>query len=113
MLNESFWAEQHREYVRLLGLAHLSPGAQAKIDLSGLIQATLLEAHQQVPASLCDVETGLPWLRRVFLNNLLDALRARRAKRRDMRRERSLDDPIEESASRLECYLNPHYSPRT
>lgn len=102
---ETFWAEQHRDYLRLLGLAQLSPAAQAKIDLSGVIQATMLEAHQSEPLATTDGEQQLPWLRRVFLNNLLDAIRKRRTKKRDMRRELSIDDPIEQSASRLEIYL--------
>ncbi len=105
MTDETFWAERHRDYLRLLGLAQLSPGAQAKIDLSGVIQATMLEAHQHDQLATTGGEQQLPWLRRAFLNNLLDALRQRRAMRRDMRRERPLDDPIKQSASRLERYL--------
>lgn len=105
MNTESLWAERHRDYLRLLGLAQLSPAAHAKIDLSGVIQATMLEAHQNESLAISEAEQQLPWLRRVFLNNLLDALRQRCAKRRDMRRERSLDDPIRQSASRLETYL--------
>lgn len=105
MVEKLFWAERYRDYLRLLGLAQLSPGAQAKIDLSGVIQATMLEAHQNVSLATTPGDQELPWLRRVFLNNLLDALRMRKAKRRDMRRERRLDDPIEQSASRLETYL--------
>ena len=102
---ETFWAEQHRDYLRLLGLAQLSPEAQTKVDLSGVIQATMLEAHQSELVATADDGQSLPWLRRVFLNNLLDAIRKRRTKKRDMRRELSIDDPIEQSASRLEIYL--------
>lgn len=105
MLDENFWAERHRDYLRLLGVARLSPGAQGKIDLSGVIQATMLEAHQHDATATINDEQKLPWLRRVFLNNLLDALRTRCAKRRDIRRERPLNDPVRESASRLETYL--------
>lgn len=105
MIEEDFWAERHRDYLRLLGLAQLSPGAQAKIDLSGVIQTTMLEARQNENLAKPGAQQQLPWLRRVFLNNLLDALRKRRARRRDMRREVSLDDPVEQSASRLEIYL--------
>ncbi len=102
MSDETFWAERHRDYLRLLGLAQLSPGAQKKVDLSGVIQATMLEAHQNEQHVTNGGEHQLPWLRRVFLNNLLDDLRQRRAKKRDMRRERSLDEPIGRSVSRLE-----------
>ncbi len=110
MTDQTFWAEQYRDYLRLLGLAQLSPGAQPKIDLSGVIQATMLEAYQDQPLASIGDEQQLPWLRRVFLNNLLDALRKHRAKRRDMRRERPLDDPIEQSACRLESYLQSEES---
>ena len=105
MSDNPFWAERYRDYLRLLGLAQLSPAAQAKIDLSGVIQETMLEAHQKEHLTTTDCEQQLPWLRRVFLNNLLDALRQRRTKKRDLRREFSLNDAIEQSASRLELYL--------
>lgn len=105
MSDETFWAERHRDYLRLLGLTQLAPGAQAKVDLSGVIQETMLEAHHEEQLATAEREQQLPWLRRVFLNNLLDALRKRRAQKRDMRREHSLNDPVEESASRLESYL--------
>jgi RNA polymerase sigma-70 factor (ECF subfamily) len=105
MNTEITWAERHRDYLRLLGLAQLSPAAHAKIDLSGVIQATMLEAYQNESLAISEAEQQLPWLRRVFLNNLLDAVRQRCAKRRDMRRELSIDDPLRQSASRLETYL--------
>lgn len=105
MSNDTFWAERHRDYLRMLGMAQLSPGVHVKIDLSGVIQTTMLEAYQNEKLAATDVELQLPWLRRVFLNNLLDAVRERRAKKRDMQRERALDNAIDHSASRLEIYL--------
>ena len=98
------WAEKHRDYLRLLGLAQLAGEVRAKIDLSGVIQVTMLEASQQEPPNL-NANQQLPWLRRVFLNNLLDELRKLRAQRRDIQRERSLEEPIEQSATRLKKYL--------
>lgn len=69
------WAEKHRDYLRLLGLTQLAGKVRAKVDLSGVIQVTMLEASQQETPNMMDANQQLPWLRRVFLNNLLDELR--------------------------------------
>ncbi len=105
MTTTTFWAEQHREYLRILGLAQLTPGVQDKVDLSGVIQATMLEACQDENTNDWQPNQRLPWLRRVFLNNLLDALRRQRAGIRDMRREVSIDDPFGTSAAQIQTYL--------
>jgi RNA polymerase sigma-70 factor (ECF subfamily) len=84
----------------------LSPRLQGKVDLSGVVQQTLLEAyqardrlHQQSPDRLA------AWLRRVLANNLRDEIRKLGAAARDVAREHSLDAALKESSCRLQAWL--------
>jgi RNA polymerase sigma-70 factor (ECF subfamily) len=79
-----------------------------KVDLSGVVQQTLLEAHQGLKAhprpERSDAETTA-WLRSILSHNLADVLRRLTARKRDVRLERSLDAALDQSASRLEQWL--------
>ncbi|MCO6042712.1 RNA polymerase sigma factor [Aeoliella sp. ICT_H6.2] len=105
---------QYRDYLALLGRLQLDPMLQAKVDVSGVVQATMLEACESDWASLEELDK-LPWLRRVFSNNLLDEIRKFRTEARDVRRERRLSHRVDQSASRLQMWLkseNPSPSHR-
>jgi RNA polymerase sigma-70 factor (ECF subfamily) len=98
--------EPYREYLHLLGRLHVSPWLQAKIDLSGIVQLTLLEAHRGLDQLRGKDETQkAAWLRRILVNNLADAFRKLAADKRDVRRERSLDAALSQSSARLEAFL--------
>jgi len=99
------WARD-REYLLFLAEAQIGPAWRAKLDLSGIVQQSLLEAHQaesQVAGRI--PEQRLAWLRRILANNLADEMRKLHTEMRDVRRERSLDLEIERSAVRLEVWL--------
>jgi RNA polymerase sigma-70 factor, ECF subfamily len=97
--------ERWRDYLCLLARVQVDPRLAGKIDLSGVVQQTLLEAFQQpVPPGRAGQET--PWLRRIILaNNLADALRKLHAGKRDIGRERSLEAALDASSARLEAWL--------
>jgi RNA polymerase sigma-70 factor (ECF subfamily) len=98
--------ERYREYLRLLARLNLDPRLQGKIDPSGIVQQTLLEAHlakQQLGHLPAD--QLLAWLMRVLAHNLQDEIRKIRADKRDARREKSLQAAIENSSLRLEALL--------
>ena len=67
--------EGFREYLRLLARLQLRPNLSGRIDLSGVVQQTLLEA--------CEAGSGFPpspaqqaaWLRRALAHNLIDEIR--------------------------------------
>lgn len=96
--------DQYRDYLALLGRLQLDDQLQAKVDVSGVVQATMLEACTSDWSALAEKER-LPWLRRIFSNNLLDEIRKFRTDARDFRRERSLSQHMERSASRVQVWL--------
>jgi RNA polymerase sigma-70 factor (ECF subfamily) len=98
--------ERYRQYLRLLAGAQIDPRLMGKIDLSGIVQQTLLEAHQakeQIKDEPSDKR--LAWLRRVLVHNLADEIRKLKSGKRDARREQSLQAAIERSSVRLEAWL--------
>lgn len=97
---------QFREYLSILARLQVEPRMQSKVDLSGVVQQTMLEAHQDQDR-LRGQSDGqrVAWLRRILLNNLADELRKQHAAKRDVNLVRSLDVALEDSASRLEQWL--------
>jgi RNA polymerase sigma-70 factor (ECF subfamily) len=96
--------EKYREYLGLLGRMQLDERLLGKVDVSGVVQLTLLEASQSQWADL-DYEARVRWLRRIFADNLLDEIRKFRTQARDVEREQPLERAMEQSASRLNQWL--------
>jgi RNA polymerase sigma-70 factor (ECF subfamily) len=95
-----------RDYLSALARAQLDPRLQAKIDLSGVVQQTLLEAYQKRSEFRADHPAQeLAWLRRILANNLADELRKLAAGKRELARERSLEQALDESSARLQAWL--------
>jgi RNA polymerase sigma-70 factor (ECF subfamily) len=105
--------ERFRAYLGLLARLEVAPRLRDKVDLSGVVQQTLLEAHQGLRdfsrSSRTDAET-VAWLRSILSHNLADVLRKLKAGKRDVRREWSLDDALDFSASRVERWLAANQS---
>ena len=87
-----------REYLGLLARHEVSPRLRSAIDLSGVVQQTLLDAHRAPPRPRTEAETAA-WLRAVFRNNLADEVRRRGAGKRAAGRERPLDPSDEGPAA--------------
>jgi RNA polymerase sigma-70 factor (ECF subfamily) len=98
--------ERFREYLRLLAGLQIDPRLQGKIDLSGVVQQTLLEAYQAFEQfKTMDDGQRTAWLRRVLANNLTDEVRRLGRASRNVRLERSLEAALESSSACLERFL--------
>ena len=62
--------ERYRDYLHLLARLQLDSRLRGKIDLSGVVQQTLLEAYRSGRRGQA---APLAWLRRILANNLGDA----------------------------------------
>jgi RNA polymerase sigma-70 factor (ECF subfamily) len=98
--------ERYREYLCLLARLQLDGRLRGKVDLSGVVQQTLLEAHQAL-ARVPQDRHGLTaaWLRHILANNLRDEVRKFATAARDAGRERSLEAALDASSSRLDAWL--------
>jgi RNA polymerase sigma-70 factor (subfamily 1) len=96
----------YRGYLRVLAQVELGRRLQSKVDPSDIVQQSLLEAHQDLAALKGRTEAELvAWLRTILARNLLNTARDFAAQKRDIRRERSLVQQLDDSAARLERFL--------
>jgi RNA polymerase sigma-70 factor (ECF subfamily) len=98
--------ERYRNYLRLLARVQLGSRPGVRIDPSDLVQQTLLEAYQKRDQfrGRNDAERA-GWLRMILARNVADALRAQGRLKRDVSRERSLEQELAESSARLGSWL--------
>jgi RNA polymerase sigma-70 factor (ECF subfamily) len=98
--------ERYRDYLRCLADASLDRRLQGKVDLSGVVQQTLFEAHVAHGEVVNQPSVQQKaYLRRALANNLNDEIRKLHTGKRDVRRERSLEAAIEQSSVNLEVLL--------
>ncbi len=115
MTEGDFWLqplERFRAYLRLLARTRFPALLQAKIDPSDLVQQTLLNAHRaagQFHGQTLEQQTA--WLRQIFANTLVNAVREFTSAGRDVALERSLQASLDESSLRLEAWLSSDHTP--
>ena len=99
--------EQWQAYLRLLARwTTLAAPLRAKVDLSGVVQQTWLEAYQKMAEvqQMGEAERAV-WLQRAFAHNLNDEIGRFRTQGRDVEREQSLEAAVEDSSARLMAFL--------
>ncbi len=97
--------ERFRGYLRLLARVQLRAIPESKVDLSGVVQQTLWEAHRGLNSYAVAPGQWSAWLRTILAHNLRDEVRRVSAACRDVRRERSIEELLDESSARLESWL--------
>src|SRR5262245_40629931 len=97
--------EGFREYLRLLARLQLRANLAGKIDLSGVVQQTLLEAYQARDSFPSSAAQQAAWLRRALANNLTDEIRRLGSRGQQRVEEQSLEQALETSSARVEAWL--------
>lgn len=98
--------EKYRPYLLLLAQVRLGSGLAHKLEPSDIVQESLLQAHRARDQYRGQTDAELAgWLRQILARQLAHSLRDLRRGKRDVRRERSLDDALEASAVRLDAWL--------
>jgi RNA polymerase sigma-70 factor (ECF subfamily) len=98
--------EPYRDYLRVLARLRLGAQLRGKLDASDLVQQTVLLAHANRDQFRGATEAEWRgWLRSILANALAAAAREFETAARDLRRERSLEDELEQSSARLEGLL--------
>ena len=98
--------ERYRAFLQTLVRAQADHRLNGKVDLSGVVQQTLLEAEGAADQwRAWPTAQRVAWLRRVLANNLTDELRRVRAQSRDAGREWSIEQNLIESSARLGVLL--------
>jgi RNA polymerase sigma-70 factor (ECF subfamily) len=97
---------RYRNYLRFLARLQFDPRLRGKLDPSDVVQQTLLEAVAKKEQFRGGTEAEyLAWLRRMLIHNLADALRAFRQAKRDLGRERAIEEALQNSSARLAASL--------
>src|SRR5262245_38975505 len=91
--------ENYRVYLQLLARQHLDQRLRGKLDSSDTVQQALLHAPQSRDQVRC--ETGaerVAWLRQILARCMGNALRDFTREKRDVGRERSVEEALNESS---------------
>jgi RNA polymerase sigma-70 factor (ECF subfamily) len=98
--------ERFRSYLLLLARMKLDRKLGGKLDASDIVQQTLLEAHEALDSFRGDDSAAqAAWLRKILAHDLANAARDLTRAKRDVRKERSLQADLDNSASQLEGWL--------
>lgn len=94
-----------RGYLRVLAGMQLDPLLQSRIDPSDIVQQTFLQAHRALSQFRGKTDAELAgWLRQILANELARQMRDHRRDKRDIQRERSLQQAVEASSLRWEQF---------
>jgi len=98
--------ERYRDYLLMLARLQLRQQLRNRLDPSDLVQQTLLDAHAKWNQFRGQNSAELAgWLRQILARNLIDASKRHGQAKRDVARERSLEDALETSSLHLGSWL--------
>ncbi|MAT68224.1 MAG: hypothetical protein CMJ58_01740 [Planctomycetaceae bacterium] len=95
-----------RNYLRFLAETQLDRRLRRRIDPSDIVQETMLKAYAAWSSFRGDGNCQrAAWLRQILLREVLHAVRAERAAKRDVAREQHFDHLLDQSSERIESWL--------
>ena len=103
--------QRYRGYLLMLAELQLDPRLRGKLDPSDIVQQSMVQAYEAWDQLRgVSPEERLAWLKRIVARNVLHALRDFRRAKRDVCREFSLEQAVDDSSARLECWLSARQS---
>ncbi len=106
-VNDDQDLNRFRAYLRCLAEVGLGPAFQSKLDPSDVVQETFLEAYQSLEQFRGHTDGELAaWLRQILQTRLGNTLRDLRRDKRDLRREYSLEQALDNSSAKLVAVLH-------
>lgn len=101
---ENLW--RYQPYLKMLARMQMRRAYQSKVDQSDLVQQSLMQAVQAIDQFRGETEDELrAWLRQILARNIYHLDRDMHRDKRDVRRERSIEDRLAQSSLRLEGWL--------
>ncbi len=98
--------ELYRNYLRLLARSLIRPPLQVQLDASDLVQETFLKAHREFAQFAGGEERELvSWLRQILVRTLANQAKHHKTRRRDHRRQESLDVLLDRSSLAIQEQL--------
>ncbi|HNU26969.1 MAG: sigma-70 family RNA polymerase sigma factor [Planctomycetes bacterium] len=99
--------ERFRSYLQFLADEQVNLRFRRKFDPFDVVQDTLLKAHRSLDRfrGKTDVQIAA-WLRKILTRSLYNAVRDHQCARRDLRREKSIEELLARSSATLETFSN-------
>jgi RNA polymerase sigma-70 factor (ECF subfamily) len=97
---------RYRVYLQLLARQHLDQRLRGKVDSSDVVQQAMLQAYQSRDQFRGHTEAErVAWLRQILARCLANALRDFTRDKRDIAREQSVEEALQQSSARVEEWL--------
>lgn len=97
---------EYEPYLRMLARAQMRQAYQAKVGVSDIVQQSMMQAVQALDGFRGESEAELRgWLRQILARNIAHLDRDLHREKRDVRRERSIEQQLTQSSMRLEGWL--------
>jgi RNA polymerase sigma-70 factor (ECF subfamily) len=97
--------ERFRAYLHLLARLHLDARLRPKLEASDVVPQTLLQAYEGLAGFRGGDAELRAWLRRIVARDLAHTVRDLHRGKRDVARERSLEEAVHASSARVEAWL--------
>jgi RNA polymerase sigma-70 factor (ECF subfamily) len=98
--------DRYRDYLGLLVRVQVGGSPRARMDPSDIVQQTLLQAHRAMGEFQGRTDGELmAWLRKILARVIAHTARDLGRAKRNVARERSLEDALSNSSTRLEAWL--------
>lgn len=105
-MSDPQWIAKYEPYLRMLARTHMRAAYRAKIGASDIVQQAMLQAVGAIDQFRGGTEAELrAWLRQILVRQICHLDRDLHRDKRDVRRERSMEQKLAQSSMRLEGLL--------